>query len=350
MPKLHLIAPAASCKPLLRGLGLESAGELIAMIQDAVGASLTVTGHAELIEAGEDELHGGRDDDVHRAADLQAALADDATRAIVTLRGGAWFTRILPLIDFSLLDRRTTPVFVFGFSELTTLVNIVGRYRHAIGIYDMGPAFLMYGLRRRALFEQSGERKDVAAAKAWMREQLRPHVLEFFRDVVNMIEGRGSARVIRAKLVAGRLDQTQSVHFVGGNLTVLTTLLGTRFAECIDPAGKWLVLEDLNEKPERIDRFLAHLKLAGYWDKVGGVLLGDFHRYDIEMVDVVAELITHYLMPNSDTPLLVTADVGHIWPMSPLPLHTDLPLERCEAGFEIRVPRDIGCTGAASLT
>lgn len=336
---IHLSAPAASCRPLLRRLGLESAEELLAVVQEVVAPNHVVTGDAELIQAGEDELRGGRDDDARRAADIEMALADDATRAIVTLRGGAWFTRILPRIDFSVLDRRQTPVFVFGFSELTTLVNIVGAYRHGFGVYGMGPAFLMYGLRRRAGQDQPADKKDAAAAKAWMQENLRPHFLSFFRSVANFIDGAGVARSITSRLVRGRLADETPARFVGGNLTVLTAMLGTSFEPCVDPGGKWLVLEDLNEKPERIDRMLAHLTLAGYWQKAAGVLIGDFHRHDVNMTDLVVALLDKHFPKSLDLPVLATTEIGHVWPMSPLPLHVDLSVERTDgSAFVIRVP------------
>ena len=164
-----------------------------------------------------------------------------------------------------------------------------------------------------------------------MQQQLRPQFPAFLRDMVSMIEGRGSTRSIKAELIAGELPDESKVSFIGGNLTVLTTLVGTPYQPCVTPIRRWLVIEDLNEKPERIDRFLAHLTLAGFWNDCHGLLLGDFHKGDKVLTSAVASLLKHHLPPNRRIPVLTTEQVGHVWPMSPLPLHAPVVLDRVDA-------------------
>jgi len=327
-PRIHLISPAGSCRPFLDALELGSGRELIALSQAAIGPRYEVTGDLELIEARETEQQGGRRDDMRRAADVTHALADSQVAAIVLVRGGAWFTRILPLIDFSGLDRRKGPVALFGFSELTTAVNIVGSYERGLGIYDMGPAFLTYGLKRYAATRAEPESLSSSRPASWMRERLRLELDAFFGDVVRMIEGRGTQRPIHARLALGQIAARVEARFCGGNLTVLSALVGSRFDEAVNPSGRWLVLEDLNEKIDRIDRFLAQLTLAGYWDRCEGLLLGDFHKGYEDLIDAVLGLLEFHLPQSRSMPVLVTSDVGHIWPMAPLPLHTQVTIER----------------------
>jgi len=343
--RIHLIAPAASCRPFFAAIGVGSAGGLIELVQAAVGPRFRVTGDESLIDAEEKEHTGGRSDDRRRAEDIESALADSGVAAVVALRGGAWLTRILPRIDFSVLDRRGGPVAVFGFSELTTLVNIVGGRGYGLGIYDMGPAFLTYGLNRHASLAAMTSGGGGASGKGWMLERLRPEFTAFFQDVVAIIEGRGTRRSITARLVGGELPPRSEGMFVGGNLTVLSTLLGSPYATYVDPAGRWLLLEDFNDKIERIDRFLAHLTLAGWWERCAGLLLGDFHKgYDDQASEVQA-LLPYHLPETRSLPVLVTADVGHVWPMAPLPLHRMLSIE-CREGvaYSIAWPAgDLGC-------
>ena len=326
--KIHLIAPAGSCRPFLAALELSSAADLLALVQEYTGADYLVVGDEFLIAAEEDEDRGGRDDDRRRAEDIEQALGDPEVVAIVTIRGGAWFTRILPFIDFTILDRRPEPVTVFGFSELTTLVNIVGAHRNGRGIYDMGPAFLMYGLKRHAVTQLGLTTSDDSSAAVWMGPRLRPELRAFFRDVVSIIEGRGTDRAITAELISGELPDSSAVTFVGGNLTVLIALVGTPYQRFIEPTGRWLVIEDLNEKPERLDRFLAQLTLAGFWNECAGLLLGDFHKGDRTLTEAVAALLAYHLPSTRTIPVLTSEQVGHIWPMSPLPLHTPMRVER----------------------
>ncbi len=336
--RVHLIAPAGSCRPFMSLLHVQSASELLAIVQEAVGDGYTVTGDEELIGAGEDEEHGGRTDDRRRAADIERALGDAEVAAVVTIRGGAWFTRVLPMIDFTVLDARTEPVAVFGFSELTTLVNIVAGHAKGVGIYDMGPAFLAYGLKRHAEVDLGMSDSGSPTPDEWMRARLSAEFRAFHGDVVSMIEGRGTDRAITAELIRGDLPDHSEVSFVGGNLTVLMTLVGSKHQRCIDPAGRWLLIEDLNEKPERIDRFLAQLTLAGFWDNCAGILLGDFHRCDRNLTDATSELLSYHLPSTRSIPVLKTGDVGHTWPMSPLPLNVPVKLGRLDGcRFEVVV-------------
>ena len=365
-PKLHLIAPAGSCGKFFEQLAVCVAAELIALVQDAVGSDYLVTGDEEVIGAGEDDLHGGRQDDTRRATDIQQALSDCDVVAMVALRGGSWLTRILPLIDFSVMGRRRKPIAVFGFSELTTLINIVAAHPKGLGIYDLSPAFLPYGLRKQSRDRKGagrssytpadpmGPSRDRKGAGQSCSADADPEVSSpeatrgpdtarsydsrlhiefraFFRDVVSMIEGRGSSREVNARIVRGGLGERCRARFVGGNLSVLTALLASQYREAIAPAGGWLILEDFNEPVYRLDRLLAQLTLAGVWQECAGLLLGDFHIGQSDLAEAVESLLAFHLPPDRLIPVLVTKQVGHVWPMSPLPLHLELTVERSGA-------------------
>lgn len=325
---IHLIAPAGSLGSFYAVLGIKGAAQLIALVQECVGDAYRITADQAILDAEEDELQAGRTDDAARAGDITAALADSNVRAIVAVRGGAWFTRILPRIGFSVLDRRESPVAVFGFSELTPLVNIVGAHRNGLAFYDMGPAFLVYGLKRHAVMVLGLSDATDPTPDEWMRANLCHHIRDYFRRVIEIIEGRGEPITLPARLVRGVLADRFDAIFIGGNLTVLSTMIGSRYEECIDPCRKWIVLEDFNDKPERLDRFLAHLTLAEYWERCAGVLLGDFHHGDRDLGPAVLTMLEYHLPPESRLPVLVTPEVGHTWPMTPIPLHRAASLSR----------------------
>src|SRR5947199_4315485 len=63
---------------------------------------------------------------------------------------------------------------------------------------------------------------------------------------------------------------------MGGCLSILVTTLGTLYE--IDTAGKILFLEDVGEKPYRVERMLTHLKMARKLDDLAGVVFGDFTK------------------------------------------------------------------------
>lgn len=341
-PRIHLIAPAGTCSDFIKAIGAHSPEQLVAIAQEAIGSVFTVTANEALLDIKEDELGGGRTDDEARAADITTALADDDVAALVAVRGGAWFTRILPRIDFSVLDRRTRPVAVWGFSELTTLVNIVGARANGRGVYAMGPAFLVYGLKRLAQqrvdqFQSVGRQPQESATT-----ELRSAFVEFFRSVSAALRGAAEPITIEARVVRGDIDKCLGpASFVGGNLTVLSTMIGSRYDAGIAPERNWLMLEDFNDKPERFDRFFAHLTLAGYFDRCQGILLGDFHLRDRDLLEPVLALLDLHLSSGRRPPVLATREVGHVWPMTPLPLHVPADITCSHSGqCRITFPQD----------
>jgi len=328
-PRIHLIGPAGSCRKFMAQLGAPDATRFMQLVQSHVGPAFAVTGDEEVINGEENDYAGGRRDDRRRADDIQAALGDPDVAAVVTIRGGAWLTRILHRINFNVLSARTSPVAVFGFSEMTTVINIAGRYRMARAVYDMGPAFLSYGISRRLSAGQSDSRADTATDSA-IRDRVAQEFAAFWGDVVSMLEGRGTARETLARRVSGEIPREADVTVVGGNLVVLCSLLGTRYQTTVQPSGRWLLLEEINEKPERIDRWLANLTLAGFWDECTGLLLGDFHRDQEDLAGAVQALLDFHLPEYRNIPILKSETIGHTWPMSPLLLHTPIRLVQVE--------------------
>ncbi|MHC4610893.1 MAG: LD-carboxypeptidase [Planctomycetota bacterium] len=330
---LHLVAPAGSCRGMMAALRCRSASELIDLIRQMTGGAYRVSGNRALIEVDEDDDHGGRNDDARRAADLQRALADDHVAGIVALRGGAWLTRILPRIDFDVLRGRSTRVALFGFSELTTVINIASCYSKAVCWYDMGPAFIPAGLSRWAGNRDSagdgqGPGPAAADAKRWARQQFPRYLADYFADVIARMEGRASPRQIGGRLVQGKLARDASVTIVGGTLSVMISLIGTPYARSIFRTGRWLAIEDVGEAPHRIDRMLAHLQLAGILERSGGLLIGDFHEAHHDRLGSVLASLERILPRRGRMPIVVSRDFGHIWPMAPLPIGRAARLHR----------------------
>lgn len=294
---------------------------MISLFQNFVGTSFELTADLAILNAPEDELCGGRRDDDARALDITSALSDDSVSAILAVRGGAWFTRILPKINFKVLDRRKVPIFVFGFSELTPLVNIVAGYPLGYGFHDVGPAFLVYGLKYAAEKNLGLNDKSVPTSQDWMVENLYEQIRSYLQRTVRILERRDEPLALFADLVAGNWPASPPTRLVGGNLTVLSTLIGSPFEPYIIPEGKWLILEDFNDKLERFDRFLSHFTLAGYWNKCGGLVLGDFHRGSFDLNGPVFEILQRHIPSPVMFPILRSATVGHVWPVVPIPLN-----------------------------
>jgi muramoyltetrapeptide carboxypeptidase len=309
-PVIHLLAAASTCQPLLGCFKVRSYRRMVELARQAVGPGYEVTGDTALMNPRSNERRGGRRDDERRCRDLQHALADDRTAAIVTLRGGAWFTRLLPHLDFNVLRHRQRVVHVFGFSELTTLVNIAashpqarGHYHHDVGFLEPGP-------------------------EGW-----RAAYGSYLREVVDIIEGRPAGRPVTGRLVRGSLPRRQEIRVVGGCLQVLPALYGSRFEACLDSTGRWLALEECNDDLFSIDRHLAHLKLAGAFECCAGLLLGDLRFEEHEgrvddMTDAVLALLAHHLPPGHSLAVVAHGNFGHCHPAGWLPLNVGLTMTR----------------------
>ncbi len=178
--------------------------------------------------------------DEARAADLDAAIADRTMAAIWFARGGYGTARLLDRIDLDRLARRPKPL--LGYSDLTALFSALLARARTVCLH----APVVAELSRRREFHGASLRAALAG-----RRIRRPLTR---RDV------------LRAGRAHGRL--------MGGNLTVLTHLLGTRHMP--DLSGAIVFLEETGEEVYKLDRLLQHLRMSGALERVRGILLGDF--------------------------------------------------------------------------
>ena len=96
---------------------------------------------------------------------------------------------------------------------------------------------------------------------------------------------------------------------LGGNLSLLTRLLGTPWLP--DLAGAVLLLEDVGEQPYRIDRMWTHLRLAGVFDRLAGVALGDFTDCETPGAEFTLRDIIAGLAGETGLPCVGGFPIGH---------------------------------------
>jgi len=93
---------------------------------------------------------------------------------------------------------------------------------------------------------------------------------------------------------------------IGGNLTILCTMLGTKLHPKIH--DKILILEDINEKSYHVHRHLIHLKNAGIFNNLSAVIFGDFLKGD----DLVKSTIEHFCYNHiGNIPSYRAVGIGH---------------------------------------
>ena len=106
---------------------------------------------------------------------------------------------------------------------------------------------------------------------------------------------------------------------MGGTLTQLASLLGTPFA-CIPREPTILFLEDVGERPYRLDRLLTQLHQAGMFRHVTGVLLGVFPGCDEGAGGPTARAVLGDLFAHFPGPVVFGFPSGHtIGPALTLP-------------------------------
>ncbi|MBV8307762.1 MAG: LD-carboxypeptidase, partial [Gammaproteobacteria bacterium] len=117
-----------------------------------------------------------------------------------------------------------------------------------------------------------------------------------------------------ATYVAG----TAEGPLLGGNLSVLTRLLGTPYMPALD--GSILLLEDQGERPYRLDRMWTHLRLAGVFGRVRGIALGDFTTCEETGAGYTSAEILRELAEATGLPCAAGFPIGHGEVNEPVPL------------------------------
>jgi len=216
---------------------------------------LTVSGFHVLTG---DHLHDRQDylagHDTDRLEDLHAVLRDKSVRAVLCARGGYGIHRLLGRVDFRLF--RKNPKILVGYSDITALLLAVQKRTGLVTFH--GP--MLKDLSK------SGKRNFRALL------DLISHGLTPTLDL-------GKAELLNPGRAEGRL--------LGGNLSLMTHLVGTRFMP--DLKGAILFVEDRGEPSYRIDRMLAHLRLSGVLKGISALLAGRFE--DCGERDVIDQLL-----------------------------------------------------------
>ncbi|MFD2916799.1 S66 peptidase family protein [Psychroserpens luteus] len=182
--------------------------------------------------------------DAERCEDFQKALDDPTISAIWCARGGYGTVRILDKLDYTAFKKH--PKWLIGYSDITALHNQF----HNEGFQSIH-AMMCVSLT-----------KDISEIKETV-ETFKSTI--FGNQVDYILKGSTYNRVGEA-----------SGPLVGGNLTILHTMLGSK--ESIDTTGKILFIEEIGEYKYHIDRMLQSMKRAGYFDNCVGLLVGDMSR------------------------------------------------------------------------
>jgi muramoyltetrapeptide carboxypeptidase len=215
-----------------------------------------------------------------RLTALKHAISETASRAIICSRGGYGSTY---LVDGLPANFAAEPKILMGASDITAL---------QIYLWQTFRWITFYGPMVASNFDR-GE----GAPHGYDRASLMRALTETRNGWQIDLDGEA--------LAPGNASGT----LLGGCLTLIESSLGTPWE--LDTRGSILVLEDRGMKPYQVDRALTHLRQAGKFNQVSGVILGDFPECDAPLfTENVVDVALRILEPLK-IPFVWGSRIGH---------------------------------------
>ncbi|MBS4033394.1 MAG: LD-carboxypeptidase [Ignavibacterium sp.] len=196
--------------------------------------------------------------DEQRAEDLINMFKRNEVAGIVCTRGGYGCARILPLLDYDIIE--DNPKVLIGYSDITALHY--GIFRKTGLITFHGPVsistFNEFSVNnfKNVLMNPSNE---IVFENSNSGEDENPY------GVVSIAEGKKKGKLI------------------GGNLSIAVSLIGTEFDVDYDDAI--IYLEEVGEEPYRIDRMLTQMIQSEKFEDANGVAMGIFRKCEPKITD-----------------------------------------------------------------
>lgn len=250
--------------------------------------------------------------DEERIADLNTAFADSTVDIILCSRGGYGLQRIIDKIVLPNRPKEQWPL-VVGYSDITALHSLLSLHGvpslHANMCKDLS-------LLPDDDIALMAERNFLTETTMSLPLSLTSHILPLtyhpsphHARTAYTIHHTSHSPLNRSGEVIGKL--------IGGNLSVLYGLQGTPFGlnkvieQCATPPI--LFIEDISENHYHIDRMLHNLRMSGVFDKIGGLVVGQFTDCadDVSMGCTLLESIRQIVEPYT-FPILFDYPSGHI--------------------------------------
>lgn len=240
----------------------------------------------------------GKDKD--RANDVNQAFANKEIKAIFCVRAAAGGTRILPYIDYNLAHNNPKPI--IGFCDNAALQIALWEKS---GIISYNGFVMTYDFKNNKLDSQ------------------------IKHDLEKLLKGNKfsikSGIPINKGIAAGRL--------ICCNLSVLTKLAGTPYFPNLD--GKILLIEDVHERLHKIDLMLQQIKQQPNFDKLKGVIFGQFTECSGDKEDGTLEDCFNDFLEDTNLLALKDFNFGHTISRQVLPIGAEVKLDTNNSVLEI---------------
>jgi len=215
-----------------------------------------------------------------RAAAIHAAWSDETIAGVIGARGGYGSAQLLPLLDRKLAARACKPF--IGYSDLTAVLTFLTCYCDLVAFH--GP--MLAGRLGRGVDGYDADSFERALCRLEPMGELCAPGIESLRD--------GEATRI----------------LTGGTLTQLLASIGTPFAFA-PPQGCVLFLDEVGERPYRLDRMVTQLKQTGLLARAIAVVIGELPKCDETSGEPTARAVMAELLADFPGPVLIGFPSGH---------------------------------------
>ena len=254
--------------------------------------------------------------DQQRADDLNGMFADDEVDAIFCVRGGYGSGRLLRDLDYQTIANN--PKILMGYSDITAILNAINVKTGMVTYHGpiAGDNFSSYTYEQfQRILMEPRQVSRIAEPPAF---QQQPGVVERENRLTPIVSGRAEGKLI------------------GGNLSLLVTLLGTPYEPDFD--GAILFMEDVSEPPYSVDRMLTHLWLTGHLERTAGIVFGKFTDDDYDSNTLSMEQVLRERCEPLGIPTLRGAMIGHVEDQTVVPIGVNARLDVDEGTLKLLEP------------
>jgi muramoyltetrapeptide carboxypeptidase len=249
--------------------------------------------------------------DAQRISDIHRAFSDPEVDAVWCVRGGYGCSRLLPDIDYELIQKNPKPL--IGYSDITAL---------HLAIYIKTGLVTFHGPVMASDYPEN----TLQHFKSVLMDPVAPYVISAPKQDETLPGDEFLPYVITPGTAQGPL--------MGGNLSLLSALAGTPYSP--EYAGKMVFIEDVGEQPYRIDRMLTQMLQATDLAKAAGIALGVF--YDCKPKDGASMSLSETLrdrLGNLGIPVMYGIPFGHVAHQATFPYGINAALDTAKQSLTI---------------
>lgn len=227
--------------------------------------------------------------DEQRASDIMHMFTNPKVDAIFCVRGGYGTARTLNLLNYEQIKQN--PKILIGYSDITALIT---------ALYQRIGLVSFHGPVATSTFNSF----SIESMKNVIQTPQNEYIYDYLREKDTEQSSEYDVYTISGGKASGKL--------IGGNLMMLVSLVGTKYEP--DFEDKIIFIEEVREKPYKVDRMLTQLLMATNFSKAAGIVCGIFNKCDAENLDEsfsLKEVLTRRLQPLN-IPIFYGAPFGHV--------------------------------------